>query len=95
MIRRKKKRNGDITTIYSDAQEFVTSQEHCVTRMSLQDSPNPQKPSSKFFLWLLENEFKKEAEVTVAREEAKPNKECGFNLLKYHLQLYLKDGMYM
>ena len=75
MIRRKKRTNEDITTIYSEAYEFLTSQEHCAACTSLQDIPKPQKLSSKLFFWLLENEFKKEADVIVAREEAKLNKE--------------------
>ena len=75
MVLKKKRSNDGMAIIYTEVNEFLTSPEHQAACLSLIESPKPHKLSTKLFLWLLDNEFKKEAEVIVARDESRLNEE--------------------
>ena len=70
---RKKKSNDDMTYIYTDIYQFLTSQEHCTACSLLSESPQAQKLSSKICMMIVQQELKKEANLILDIEEKKLN----------------------
>ena len=71
MMQKRKKSKDDIAIIYTDVNDFLTSSDHQLACMRLSESPKPQKLSTKLFLWLLDSELKKAAELIVSKDESK------------------------